>query len=81
MNSRRFVPSTEGLEGRALQASTGLNVFGLQLTNNLNVPITFEQKAKRIEHLPFYMGQIQPGRFLPKAEIQQIQGALQYIHS
>jgi hypothetical protein len=76
MNRRRFVPSTEGLEGRALQASTGLNVFGLQLTNNLNVPITFEQKAKRIEHLPFYMGQIHPGRFLPKAEIQQIQGAL-----
>ena len=76
MNRRRFVPSTEGLEGRALQASTGLNIFGAQLTTNLNVPITYQQKAKRIEHLPYYLGQIHPGRFLPQAEIQQIQGAL-----
>jgi hypothetical protein len=76
MNRRRFVPSTEGLEGRALQAATGLNVFGFQLTTNLNVPITYQQKAKRIEHLPYYLGQIHPGRFLPQAEIQQIQGAL-----
>jgi hypothetical protein len=76
MNRRRFVPSTEGLEGRALQASTGFTVFGVQATTNLNVPITFQQKSKRIEHLPFYLSQIHPGRFLPKAEIEQIQGAL-----
>ena len=76
MNRRRFVPSTEGLEGRALQASTGFTLFGVQLTTNLNVPITYQQKAKRIEHLPYYLGQIHPGRFLPQAEIQQIQGAL-----
>ena len=35
-----------------------------------------QQKELRIEHLPFYLGQIQPGRFLPKAEIQEIQAAL-----
>jgi hypothetical protein len=77
MNHRRFVPSAEGLEGRALQATSGAStLFGVQLSTNLNVPITYEQKAKRIEHLPYYLGQIHPGRFLPQAEIQQIQGAL-----
>ncbi len=76
INRRRYVPSAEGLEGRALQASTGLTLFGAQLTSNLNVPITYEQKAKRIEHLPYYLGQIHSGRFLPNAEIQEIQGAL-----
>ncbi len=72
---RRFVPSTEGLEGRALMASAN-TLFGLQVTNNLNVPITYQQKQLRIEHLPYYLQEIQPGRFLPKAEIQTIQTSL-----
>lgn len=75
MDRRRYVPSTEGLEGRELMA--GVNtLFGVQVTTNLNVPITLQQKEKRIEHLPYYMEQINPGRFLPKAEIQEIQSAL-----
>jgi hypothetical protein len=72
---RRYVPSTEGLEGRALLA--GVNtIFGLQVATNLNVPITYQQKMKRIEHLPFYLEQIVPGRFLPVTEIKEIQTGL-----
>jgi hypothetical protein len=77
MDRRRFVPSSEGLEGRALMATTSLNtLFGLQVNTNLNVPITLQQKELRIEHLPYFLGQISPGRFLPKTEIQEIQSNL-----
>jgi hypothetical protein len=75
MDRRRYVPSTEGLEGRELMA--GVNtLFGTQVTTNLNVPITLQQKELRIEHLPDYLEQIRPGRFLPKTEIKDIQSAL-----
>lgn len=75
MERRRYIPSTEGLEGRELMA--GVNtLFGIQVTTNLNVPITLQQKEKRIEHLPYYLQQINPGRFLPKTEINDIQSAL-----
>jgi hypothetical protein len=77
MNRRRFVPSPEGLEGRSLLTSFNVNtLFGLQLYPNLNVPITFQQKSLRIQHLPYYLEKIRPGRFLPKPEIEQIQSAL-----
>jgi hypothetical protein len=78
MDRRRFVPSHEGLEGRTLQTTTNLNtLFGLQINSNLNVPITFQQKSLRIQRLPYYLDKIAPnGRFLPKAEIEQIQSAL-----
>jgi hypothetical protein len=75
MDRRRFIPSTEGLEGRELMAALN-TLFWLQVATNLNVPITYQQKAKRIEHLPYYLEQIVPGRFLPKSEIQEIQSAL-----
>jgi len=76
MDRRRFVPRPEALEGRTLQ--TNINtLFGLQLSSNLNVPITFQQKSLRIIRLPYYLDKIAPhGRFLPKAEIKQIQESL-----
>ncbi len=40
------------------------------------MPITYQQKELRIEHLPFYLEKIIPGRFLPKTEIQEIQSAM-----
>jgi hypothetical protein len=66
------------LEHRALLASSVnlTNIFGFQVNTNLNIPITFEQKALRIERLPFYLEKIRPGRFLPQAEMVQIQGGL-----
>jgi hypothetical protein len=77
MDRRRFIPSKEGLEVRALQASSLASLFGNQVSSNLNIPITYEQKALRIEHLPFYLNEVVPhGRFLPKAEIKQIQNSL-----
>jgi len=79
MDRRRFMPSTEGLESRALQAASSSNlsnIFGFQVNTNLNIPVTFEQKELRVEHLPFYLEKILPGRFIPKAEIKQIQGNL-----
>jgi hypothetical protein len=77
MNRRRFVPGTEAVEGRTLMASSGINnLFGIQLNTNLNVPITYQQKSLRIEHLPYYLEKISPGRFVPKPEIQDIQATL-----
>jgi len=76
MDRRRFVPSPEGLESRTLQTSV-TNLFGLQVSANLNVPITWQQKSLRIQHLPYYLDKIVPsGRFLPAAEMQQIQNSL-----
>ncbi len=75
LDRRRFVPSTEGLESRELQASLN-TLFGVQVATNLNVPITYQQKSKRIEHLPYYLEKIVPGRYLPQAEIAEIQQGL-----
>ena len=70
MNRRRFVPSQEGLELRQLQATNLTSIFGAQITSNLNIPITYEQKALRIKRLPYYLDKISEGpRFLPQAEI------------
>jgi hypothetical protein len=77
MDRRRYRPAAEAIEDRTLQTTFPLsNLFGTSLNTNLNVPITFQQKSLRIEHLPFYLEKISPGRFLPKAELQQIQSAL-----
>jgi len=51
-------------------------LFGLQLNTNLNIPITDQQRELRIARLPYYLEQIRPGRYLPKAEIKQIQASL-----
>jgi hypothetical protein len=79
MDRRRFVPASEGLESRALLTATTTNlanIFGFQVSTNLNIPITFEQKELRVEHLPFYLEKILPGRFLPRPELKEIQSDL-----
>lgn len=79
MDRRRFVPASEGLESRALLSTTTpnlTNIFGFQVNTNLNIPITYEQKELRVEHLPYYIEKILPGRFLPPAEMKAIQGDL-----
>jgi hypothetical protein len=75
MDRRRYVPSTEGLEGRDLMTSVN-TLFGISVSTNLNIPVTLQQKELRIDHLPIYLEQINPGRFLPKPEIKEIQSAL-----
>jgi hypothetical protein len=76
MDRRRFRPSTEGLETRTLQASNLNTLFGLQLSSNLNIPITYQQRELRIKRLPYYLEQIRPGRYLPKPEMKEIQNSL-----
>jgi hypothetical protein len=70
---RRFVPSTEGLEGRALLAS---GLFGTSLPNSnpaANVPMTMKVKEQRIERLPHYMELIRSGRFIPPDTVRELQ--------
>lgn len=87
MDRRRFVPTSEGLETRALLSTSTAttpnlaNIFGFQVTANLNIPITYQQKVLRVEHLPFYIEKIRPGRFLPPAEIKAIQANLYQVIS
>jgi len=76
MERRRYNPTPEGLEGRDL-----LSLFGSTPKQNAtvsvqNLPETFRQKEQRIEHLPFYIGQIQAGRFLPPDTMQHLQADL-----
>jgi hypothetical protein len=78
---RRFVPSTEGLEGRALMASLfGVSSPATSLTTTIDtLPENFKQKELRIAHLPFFLNTLQPGRFLPATTITSIQADLQSI--
>lgn len=92
MDRRRFLPASEVMESRALMTAffpssnysnqSGIsNIFGYQLTGNVNIPITYQQKELRVEHLPFYIEQIRPGRYLPSAEMKTIQSDLLQIIS
>jgi hypothetical protein len=78
MDRRRFVPSSEGLEGRAL-----LSLFGSSGNTNKvdtsSLPLTALEKEARIQRLPFYLDQIQPGRFLPPDAIANLQSDLSQI--
>src|SRR5262249_29613430 len=76
MDRRRYTPSAEGLEGRALMSLFGGKANSASQNNNLSVqdlPETFRQKEDRIDHLPFYLQQEDPKRFLPADVIRQIQ--------
>jgi hypothetical protein len=89
MDRRRFIPSPEGLEGRALlslfghSSATSSNnaLFSASTTNTPtdNFPYTFKEKEQRIDHLPFYISQLQPGRFLNRDQIAQLQTDLNAI--
>jgi hypothetical protein len=82
MDRRRFVPSTEGLEDRALYAT---NIFGppaatpTTSTAASTVPSTFKLKIHRIERLPFYLNKFGPGRFIPSDVMQPLQNDLTQI--
>ncbi len=76
MDRRRFVPSSEGLETRQLLAANINTLFGLQVSANLNLPITYQARLQRIQRLPHYLEQIAPGRYLPPAEMQDIKTGL-----
>lgn len=90
MDRRRFLPASEGLEQRALLTTyspynaynANMNsLFGFQLTANLNIPITYQQKELRAQRLPYYLEHILPGRFLPQAETHAISADLTQLIS
>src|SRR3954447_6575397 len=75
MDRRRFSPSAEGLEGRALLSLLGAgNYTKYNTTVSIqDLPKTYKEKELRIAHLPFYLQQEDPRRFLPPEATQQLQ--------
>jgi hypothetical protein len=74
MDRRRFTPSAEGLEGRALLSLFGTNTANRNLTVSIqNLPDTFKLKAQRIAHLPYYLKQFDTQRFLSPETMHQLQ--------
>lgn len=74
MTGSRFNPSGSAFNSSAFNSSSFNSLFGFQLYSQLNLPITYQQKSLRIDRLPYYLDQItSKNRFLPKAEIKQIQ--------
>ncbi len=75
MDRRRFSPSAEGLEGRALLSLFGgLKTAAQNTTINVeDLPKTYKEKELRIANLPFFLLQEQPDRFLPPTATQQLQ--------
>jgi hypothetical protein len=81
MKRRRYTPSAEGLEPRELLASAIFNPknpFG-SFDPTPVLPNTLEEKAQRIERLPFYMQQFQEGRVIPPNVMTNIQNDLRGI--
>lgn len=77
MDRRRFVPSADGLEGRALLSLLGGSAPSSSSSAALGqIPENFEQKIQRIENLPFFVDHIQPGRFIPPEAMKDIQANL-----
>jgi hypothetical protein len=79
MDRRRFVPSGEGLEGRALLSLFGGKSVSQQEDTGQNVPETWLQKEVRVDHLPFYLRAVETTRFLPRATIEKLQDDLHAV--
>ncbi|MCA1684691.1 MAG: hypothetical protein LC745_01645, partial [Planctomycetia bacterium] len=69
MDRRRYTPSAEGLEGRALLSLFGgTGHTGSQYNTTVSIedlPKTYKEKELRIAHLPYYLQQEDPRRYLP----------------
>ncbi len=82
----QFVPSSEGLEGRALlsvaspAAQRATTIRAAVVTPlDPSLPNTIAQKNQRVDRLPFYLNKLQPGRNLPPATIATLQDNLRSI--
>jgi Bacterial Ig-like domain len=89
--SRRFVPSSEGLEGRQLLASAAASAVntisaitnpalstssGTQVDEGPAAQQTIEAKRHRIENLPFFIGMLNKDGFVPQPATENIQNDL-----
>jgi len=73
MDRRRFVPKPEGLEGRDLLSGIFNNSGNVANNSVQDVPVTIEQKLLRIARTPFYLQELQTGRFLSQTNMRQLQ--------
>lgn len=73
MDRRRFSPSAEGLEGRALLSLLGATPKSNATVSVQDLPRTYKEKELRIAHLPYYLQQEDPRRFLPADLMEQLQ--------
>jgi hypothetical protein len=83
--SRRYVPSSEGLEGRQLlstatttAAAASANPFGtapsgVQIDGSAAAQQTIEAKRHRVENLPYFVGLLNKDGFVPQPTTQNIQ--------
>jgi hypothetical protein len=78
MDRRRFVPSADGLEGRALMSlfGGGQTASAALATSIKNLPANMQEKMKRIENLPYFIDWFQPGRYIPPQTMANIQANL-----
>ena len=83
MDRRRFVPSSEGLEGRQLLSTAPTSVAAATgaatVATTSNVPNSAMQKSVRIERLPFFLRNVEPGRTLPGEIIDRLQADLHAV--
>ena len=84
MDRRRFTPSAEGLEGRALLSglfggSTLRSASANATLSARELPETYQQRLNRIDHLPYYLRQSEPSRSLPPDTILQLQTDLRTV--
>ena len=93
--TRRYVPSSEGLEGRQLQATgagTALNPLagitqnpygtsspGTQVDGGAPVADTIAIKLQRIQNYPFFIGQLNRDGIVPQPAVSNIQNDLRSI--
>src|SRR5947209_17371942 len=81
---RRFIPSSEGLEGRQLLSTTPAPaVPPIVAAPNSNGPFnnaptapTIEAKLHRIQNLPFFIGQLNRDGAVPQPTVENIQNDL-----
>jgi Bacterial Ig-like domain len=81
---RRFIPSSEGLEGRQLLSTTSVPATpAAVLTPNPNGPFnsppsapTIESKLHRVQNLPFFIGQLNRDGAVPQPTVENIQNDL-----
>jgi hypothetical protein len=81
---RRFIPSSEGLEGRQLlSTATAPATPAAVATPNPNGPFntpstapTIEAKLRRIQNLPFFIGQVNRDGVVPQPTVENIQNDL-----
>ena len=83
--SRRYVPSSEGLEGRQLLSTAAVTPVGSVATNapsgvqvdgSPTAQQTIESKAHRIQNLPYFIGLLNKDGVVPQPAVQNIQNDL-----